>query len=327
MFYQSADAARELRRSTRFDRVTDFVGTFLEVRSPHNYERDVCVQIEMPGNLTLIRIESGSVVVHADLAQTLIPQIAVIVAPDNLDTRERVRPDMEVSVIERDSATARVSAVAHGMSWDYGDRIEILLRDAHNGIDIDRDSGFVWRFVPHHERNPLLATARRFRAFSDARLALQQGFAGRKRAAEELVAATALVFSLLGCRVVNFGRADTIIDNGVVRGTCDLLAYHAESHTVLAVECTINPPKTEDYDKVVHAAETLAREFPTPSQVMVVPVLVTAQSNDPIGREAAARHGIRMWTSTELADIFGRLDGGEMIDVAALRKGGLPPVH
>ena len=98
---------------------------------------------------------------------------------------------------------------------------------------------------------------------------------------------------------------------GVERATLDVVAYEARRRIVLAIECTLNVPKTEDYDKLLNATAYLGRVFRARSRTRLVPILVSMQESEPVQREDLYRRGVRVFNADDVRALLKIVETGD----------------
>jgi hypothetical protein len=153
--------------------------------------------------------------------------------------------------------------------------------------EVKKDSNYARMFIAPSERNILLeAVTQQFckgTTLDDllARAYNVQTTKLRPSAAFELHVSWLL--GMFGLSTVILGNYERILapDTPVERASIDILAASQRGKLLLAVSCTLNPPKAEDVNNVRYACEILAREVFAGTGVRVIPLLFTSSMGCP----------------------------------------------
>ncbi len=195
--------------------------------------------------------------------------------------------------------------------------------------ELDELSGPAHDWRPREERNPLVASLREFwnleeRLFSvlekpyedlgDRRASGRAKERGERQVQERYQEAAARLLSLLGFQAVDLERYDNKWAPGtnVLLATVDVLAYHAVKRLLAVVQCTMNVPKGEDFDKLLSAGTYLRqRVFNAESAVRIVPLLFCWQEDMPLDGREAEKRGIVVINVPRLHKLKELIEHGE----------------
>ncbi len=197
--------------------------------------------------------------------------------------REQKSIDDFQSKTDGQIAAARGSARLQELEED--DWLQVRLLHPRVGV-VQKAEQFARMFIPAAERNLLLEALRLF--CGDARLEdlLVRAYNAKAPKLNESAAFelhVAWILGLLGLSTVVLGDYEHIVapDTKVRRATVDMLAATQRGKLLLAVACTLNPPKAEDFGNLRYAREILAREVFYGTAVRVIPVLFTSATGCP----------------------------------------------
>lgn len=152
--------------------------------------------------------------------------------------------------------------------------------------EIKRFENSARMLIPPAERNILLEALRLFCEDSELEDLLVRAYnmkAPRLNESAAFELHVAWLLGLFGLSTVVLGDYEHIVAPGtrVQRTSVDILAASQRAKWLIAVACTLNPPKAEDFANLRYAREILAREVFRETEVRVLPVLFTAGTGCP----------------------------------------------
>ncbi len=172
--------------------------------------------------------------------------------------------------------------------------------------------------LPIAELNPLLACLRRFWNLDESFRVLDRPYLTKRRKVDAtpqsvFQARVAELLTLAGFQTIDLGNKDLIREPStqVEIATADILAYHARGNVLLIGACTINVPKAEDYEKLLHVTSILEEEFPEETQIVIVSVLFTGQEPDSVLTRQGVSRRLKLVTGRELVRIRSLIDAGK----------------
>lgn len=306
--YDQPDVTAAIRGRRGLRSVEDMVSAFLEVKGPSNRSLDLFIFVEMPARIKNVRAVGQTVEIEVVVERNLRGLHLLQSRWDSTGVTPRETNNLTLEEVEQDGMYALLRASAR---WDdpvnKDDLISCVL--THGSVpELDEVRESLRRLMPLEERNPLLECVKQF--------GWPQVSPRRKtksRPQDEFQRSVARLLTLAGFQAINLEREDKMYDpeTRIERATIDILAYHRGSKIVLLGACTLNVPKGEDYDRLLHATTILRRLFSEESQIRLVPVLFSGQENVSIFRGEAATQGLKMLNSHQLAILQKLVEKGE----------------
>lgn len=165
------------------------------------------------------------------------------------------------------------------------DWVQIRLMHPKVGV-VKKNENHVRMYIPPAERKILLEALKLF--CGDAKLEdlLTRAYdikAPRLNESAGFELRVAWLLGMFGLSTIVLGDYEQIVatNTKVRRATVDILAASQHGKLLLAVACTLNPPKAEDFANLRYAREILTREVFVETAVRVIPVLFTSSMGCP----------------------------------------------
>jgi len=152
--------------------------------------------------------------------------------------------------------------------------------------EITRDENAVRMLIPPAERNLLLEALRLFCGDEKLDDLLVRAYDAKPPKLNESAAFelhVSWLLGLFGLSTIMLGHLEHIVapHSKVHRASVDLLAASQPAKFLLAVACTLGPPKAEDFSNLRYARNIFAREVFAGTGVNVIPVLFTSATGCP----------------------------------------------
>lgn len=309
----------DIRRVLGVRSVGGSIDAFLELNDAGRSSVHFFTYVEMPARIT-----------HVSLAgRTLKTEIAVdkrfgrlrlcanLYASSGGRLLESQFPDFQLVSDHGPSLQFRTEAV-FGSIHD-SDFLECVL--THEQLpEIDEVNGRALELMQAEERNPLLESLRKFWDINKLYEQAVQPFLTKRTKVDVgpqdvFQKAIARLLNLAGFQAIDLERQDRIYhaETKVERATLDLLAYHPSEKILLLGACTIGVPKTEDYEKLLHAREIFKASLTPEIPIYIAPVLFTMQENVSPFRTDMATAGLHMLNTRDLEALTRLIDAGKEV--------------
>lgn len=306
----------EVRRELGLPSCETAMRAYLEVRDTSARFGNVFTEVLMPASITELGFDGTVLAVETTAAKSLGGLRCFLTkrAPDGLAVLEHREVFLRAAGERGDFAVQRGSTE---LEADREELIEIVL--THATIpELDEVRRRVHDLLPLAERNPLLLCLSRFWDLIEVRRRLERPYETPRRKLDRspqmaFQASVAHLLTLAGFQTIDLERDDQMRhpETSVHIATADLLAYHAPRRVLVVGACTINVPRGEDYEKLLHATSVLRREFSEGTRVILVPALFAGQEGDSAVREGALARRVRLLTLDELTKAWRLVEAGE----------------
>lgn len=306
--YDQPEAVAAIRGNLGLRSVEDLVSAFLEVKGLSSRRLDLFIFVEIPGKIERVLAAGPNVGIEVIAERNLRGLHVHLSRGDSTGVFPYEDTKLALKEVEQEGTFSLFRADARWKNSVHKDDLIscVLTHESLPELDEVRES--LKRLMPLEEKNPLLECFKLFER--------QQATSKRKtktRPQDEFQRSVTWLLNLAGFQAINLEREDTIYDpeTRVKRATVDILAYHRERKIVLLGACTLNVPKNEDYDNLLHTAEILRRLFSEGSPVRLVPVLFSGQENVSVFRGEAAGHGLKTLNTHQLVILRTLIEKGE----------------
>ncbi|MGH2376823.1 MAG: hypothetical protein ACRDIC_25610 [bacterium] len=318
--YHQRDVTAAVRGSLGLSSVEEMVDTFLEVRGSSNHILDLFILVEMPARIKSLTAVGQAVEIQVEAEGTLRDLHVVLSRYDSRGTTILEKKTLDLEELEQVGkhmvfALSRVKASLNSANKD--DIISCLLTH-ENMPELDEVRARLKALMPLEEKNPLLESLRQFWDMENFYQQLERPYETAPKRVDvqpqdAFQKSVSRVLSLAGFHAIDLERDDRMYhpQTKVERATIDIVAYHPECKILLLGACTINVPKAEDYDKLLHATAILKGLFADESSVHLVPVLFSGQENVPTLREEAAAQGLRILNVHQITVLRKLVEKGE----------------
>lgn len=200
--------------------------------------------------------------------------------------RERVEISQFLTETEEEGCIVLARGSAQLKDLRPDDWLQVRLVDPGLG-EIQRKENSVRMLIPTPERNILLEALRLFCPDTELDDLLVRAYDAKPPRLNESAGFelhVAWLLGLFGYSTVVLGHYEHIVapHTKVRRATVDILAASQRRRSLLAVACTLNAPKAEDFSTLRYARDILEREVFAETGVRVVPVLFTSATGCPL---------------------------------------------
>jgi hypothetical protein len=259
--------------------------------SVRNQGNDFSLCIPVFATISSIRVKTVEKTIDVDIERHGgFPDLKAVVCLRGQTTlvdepfREQITISTFKSEGEGQIVSAKGSVQFENLSVD-NDWLQVRLLHPLVG-EVKRDENYARMFVPAAERNILLEALRLFCEDAELDNLLIRAYDAKAPRLNESAGFELHVAWLLGM----FGFATAVLGHyehivaphtRVRRATVDVLAASQQNRILLAVACTLNAPKAEDFGTLRYARDILAREVFAETGVRVVPVLFTSATGCP----------------------------------------------
>lgn len=315
--HTSEDITADIRGTLGFRSADEMVDTFLEVSGSSNRRLDLFIYVEMPARISHVQAIGRALVIEVAAEKNLGNFHLFLSRRDPSGQRviENVKLELD-QVGETQPFVLFRTMLAPEQARDE-ESISCVL--THGSVpELDEVIGRFREFLPPQEKNPLLECLKQFWDMEKLYQQVERPYdlpTYRMEIRPQLAfqKSVARLLSLAGFRTIDLERDDRMYhpETNVERATIDILAFHQASGILILGACTIYVPKTEDYDKLLHATAILKKLFPRESHAQLVPVLFSAQENISPFRGDAAKMGMRLMNVHELTVLRQLVESGD----------------
>lgn len=309
----------DIRRAFGVRSVTEVVDAFLELNYSGQESVDFFVYVEMPARIADVSLTGRTVRVQVEAEKHLgSPRLCVNTYDSSgLKLLESRIPGLEL--IRDDGPFVLLGAEATFSSVRDNDHICCVL--THDLLpELDEITNRNRDLARAEERNPLLESVRKFWDINKVYEQAVQPFFTKPAKVhigpqDVFQKAIARLLNLAGFQAFDLERKDKIYHAGtkVEQATVDLLAYHPSEKILLLGACTIGVPKTEDYEKLLHAREIFKASLTPEIPLYIAPVLFTMQENISPFRADMATAGLRILNTRDLEALTRHIDSGHEV--------------
>ncbi len=307
----------EIRRHLGIANADTLLRLYLEDSDPNNQAGSVFIQIEMPAMISSMKPRRSSIDIEIR-AERNLGGVNLFVSKrktDGVGIEEQVL--VPLTILPSTGDLGVLAGTAELKDLAPQDSVEFVL--THPEIpELDDVVRRIRDLMPITELNPLLVCLRRFWNLDDRFRVLDRPYVTKPgkvdvRPQTVFQSRVAELLTLAGFQTVDLGRKDVMREPStqVEIATADILASHAGGNLLLIGACTINVPKTEDYEKLLHVTSILEQELPEGTQLAIVPVLFTGQEPDSVLKEQASPRGLKLVTGRDLVRIRSLIDAGK----------------
>jgi len=253
--------------------------------SQQNHGTDFSIWVPFFATISTIRIRTPERSIYVGIQRhSHLPDLRAVVSVRGPTTfaGEPFRELKEIPAFTDEADGQIVSANGSVQFEDVRTDDWIQVRLLHPKIgEIKRDENAVRMFIPPAERNVLMEALRLFCGDEKLDDLLIRAYDARPPKLNESAAFelhVSWLLGLFGLSTVILGHLEHIVapHTKVRRASVDLLAASQRGKLLLAVACTLGPPKAEDFSNLRNARNILAREVFAETGVRVIPVLFTS---------------------------------------------------
>lgn len=307
----------DIRSTVGLRSVNEMLDAFLEVSNSGRHRLDLFVHVEMPARISNVIWVGQTVHVEVTAEENLRNLHLFLCRYDSNGTTPIANIELPLdAATQTDRFILSQTTVALESATDQ-DIVSCIL--THEIVpELDEVTGRLRDFMPPQEKNPLLECLKQFWDMEKLYQQVQRPYelsTHRVEVRPQLAfqKSVARLLNLAGFQAVDLERDDKMYhpETNVERATIDVLAYHKDSRILVLGACTIYVPKTEDYDKLLHATTVLGKLFPKDSLVRLVPVLFAAQENVSPFRGEVAQMGMRLMNVHELTVLRKLIEKGD----------------
>ena len=200
---------------------------------------------------------------------------------------EPFRLQKTISEFESETEGQIVSAKGSVQFEDLNTEGWLQVRLLHPQVgEVKRDENYARMFIPPAEQNILLEALRLFCQDAELDNLLIRAYDARPPRLNESAGFelhVAWLLGMFGFSTAVLGHYEHIVapNTKVRRATVDILAASQRNRFLLAVACTLNAPKAEDFGTLRYARDILAREVFAETGVRIIPVLFTSATGCP----------------------------------------------
>lgn len=315
--YHQPEIIAAIRGSLGLASVEEMVDAFLGVRGSSTHDVDVFIHIQMPARIRTLKAVGRAIEVHVVAENSLRCLQLFLSRKDSRGTTLLEHQELGLEQVGSDGLFNLLRAKGQLSSVNGDDLISCVLTH-ESQLEIDEETGGLRKFMPAVERNPLLECLEKFWNMEKLYQQIERPYETgtrkvRERPQDAFQKSVARLLNLAGFQAIDLEREDQLRhpETNVGRATIDILAYHPGHKILLLGACTINPPKAEDFEKLLHAKAILGSMFSSESPMRLTPVLFSGQENVSPFKGEATTQGLRILNAGDLAVFCRLVESGE----------------
>ncbi len=318
--YHQREVTAGIRSSLGLSSVGELVDAFLEVKGSSTHNLDLFIYVEMPARIKSVRAIGQTVEVEVQAERNLRNLHLVVSRYDSTGVTilEKKKLELEQAVQIGEDMVFTLFRVKSRLDLVSEDDI-ISCALTHSSVpELDEVRVRRKKVTPAEEKNPLLECLKQFWDMEKLYQQLERPYETLPHRVDvqpqdAFQKSVARLLNLAGFQAIDLERDDKIYhpESKVERATIDILAYHRKEKILLLGACTINVPKAEDYEKLLHTTAILKKLFSGESPVQLVPVLFSSQENESPFKGDRSAQGLRILNAHRISVLRKLVEKGE----------------